>query len=57
MHPLKVVKIKNLFVFPGDVGVVGETGFYGMVSKCLGEMLVPASSGGEMLWPVCALTQ
>ena len=23
----------------------------------LGEMLVPASSGGEMLWPVCALTQ
>ena len=25
--------------------------------RCLGEMLVPASSGGEMLWPVCALTQ
>ena len=28
-----------------------------MLERCFGEMLIPASSGGEMLWPVCALTQ
>ena len=28
-----------------------------MCDGMLGEMLVPASSGGEMLRPVCALTQ